>query len=352
MRIAGSVIEGRILSLQSKKYHSLLYFLLFTSALFFGCATTEDVGRLQWDINELRSEVGKIKQRYQEIEAQLPKEAERLSELRSEVGKIKERYQEIEAQLPKEAERLSEKLKEVEEGQRATGKAVSDLIMKVQTMSKDVQSLIGRFDEARYSSERNLKELTAKKDALIAQLKEVEISVRELKERLARMESELTPQRPKLAEEPARSERTLAEEEPKKEEKPPKPPIVDVYMEAYNTYKAGKFKEAREKFKDILKDYPENEYSDNARFWIAETYYKEKAYEDAILSYEELLRKNPQSNKAPEALLKQGLAFYAIKEDEFGRLTLEKLIKKFPNSEEARLARKKIGEPQTPKKKK
>lgn len=340
MRIAGRVIEGRILLLRSKKYRLLLYpvrnifsnrvyFLLLTSALFFGCATTEDVGRLQWDINELRSEVGKIKQRYQVIEAQ----------------------------LPKEAERLSEKLKEVEEGQRTTGKAVSDLTMKVQTMSTDVQRLIGRFDEARYSSERNLKELTAKKDALVAQLKEMEITVIDLKEKLARMESERTPQRPKPVEEPkkeepARSETTYAEEEPKKEEKPPRPDVKDVYMEAYNTYKAGKFKEAREKFKAILKDYPENEYSDNARFWIAETYYKEKAYEDAILAYEELLRKNPQSNKVAEALLKQGLAFYAIKEDEFGRMTLEKLIKKFPNSEEARLARKKIGEPQTPKKKK
>ncbi len=310
--------------LRSKKYYSLLYpvrnifsngvyFLLLTPVLFFGCATTEDVGRLQWHINELRSEVGKIKQQYQEIEAQ----------------------------LPKEAERLSEKLKEVEEGQRATGKAVSDLTIKVQTMFADVQSLIGRFDEARYSSERNLKELTVKKDALVAQLKEMEIAVKDLKEKLARMESEQTPQRPKPV-----------EEEPKKEEKPPRPDVKDVYMEAYNTYKAGKFKEAREKFKAILKDYPENEYSDNARFWIAETYYKEKAYEDAILAYEELLRKNPQSNKAPEALLKQGLAFYAIKEDEFGRMTLEKLIKRFPKSEEARLARKKIGESQTPKKKK
>lgn len=332
MRTAGSVIEGHILSLQNKKWEVgnrkwkvrilLLtsYFLLLTSALFFGCATTEDVGRLQWQINDLKSEVGKIKQRYQDIEVR----------------------------LPKETERLSEKLKVVEEEQRAVGRAVSDLMMKVQGMSADVQGLIGRFEEARYSSEKNLKELTVRKDAITLKLKEVEIAVKDLKEKLARMEEQTLKravEESKKTEEPAR-------EEPKKEEKPPKPDVRDIYMEAYKTYKAGKIKEAREKFMTVLKDYPENEYSDNARFWVAETYYKEKAYEDAILAYEELLRKNPESNKAPAALLKQGLAFYAIKEDEFGRITLEKLIKKFPNSEEAKLARKKLVESQTPKKKK
>jgi len=97
--------------------------------------------------------------------------------------------------------------------------------------------------------------------------------------------------------------------------------------------------------------YPENEYSDNARFWVAESYYAEGGYEDAILAYEELFKKNPESDKVPGAMLKQGLAFYALKDNNTGKIVLEKLIEKYPDSEQAKLARKKINKPVPPRKK-
>ncbi len=78
-------------------------------------------------------------------------------------------------------------------------------------------------------------------------------------------------------------------------------------------------------------DYSKNEYSDNARFWIAESYYKDGNYEDAILAYEELFKKNPGSDKESGAMLKQGLAFYALKDRKTGKIILEKLMDKYPD---------------------
>lgn len=288
---------------------SLLYFLLLTFALFSGCATSEDVGRMQWDLNELRSEVKGIKQKSQALESHIP-------------------GQEVQ---------LNKRLKALEEEQRATSSAVSDLLLKTQSLTTELQVMTGRFEEARYFSEKNIKEFTESKDALIAQVKELEVTVKELKKKLENSEAAA------VAAEKQKPVGTVKKAEEAREEKSaPKKEVEDAYLEAYKTYKAHQFEEAREKFQAILKGYPENEYSDNARFWIGEAYYKEKNYADAILAYEELFKKNPDSDKVPGAMLKQGLAFYELNENEIGRITLEKLIEKFPESKEAKLAKKKI----------
>jgi len=299
--------------MRSNKYCLLftVYCLLpLASTLFSGCATTQDVNRVQYQINELSSEVVKVKQKYEAIP--------------------------------------TERVQAIEEEQKATSKAISDLLIKVQGLASDIQVLTGRFDEIKYFSEKNLKELTGSKDFLIAQIKEIEIALNDMRGKLTRMESGFSKEIQRLGEEIKKAEEAKIEKQ--KEEQSVKRDVKDIYMEAYKDYEEGKTQEAREKFKSILKDYPENEYTDNARFWIAETYYKDKDYENAILAYNELLRKNPDSNKISDALLKQGLAFYAIKEDDLGKITLEKLIKRFPNSEQAKIAKKKLEET-TPQKK-
>lgn len=294
----------------SYRLGAVLYILCLVF-IFTGCATPQDIGRMQWDLNKLRSEVRDIKQKSRTLESQIPGQ---------------------EGQFNKH-------IKELKEEQKSTSKAVSDLLMKVQSLTTEFQILTGRFEEARYFSEKSSKELTESKDILIAQVKELEVTVNKLKERLDRLEA-AEPQTEK--QKPAKY--TKKAEEPKKE-------IKDVYVEAYTTLKANKFEEARKKFLSLLENYSENEYSDNARFWIGESYYKEKNYEEAILAYDELLKKNPKSDKVPGAMLKQGLAFYELKDKNTGRIILENLIEKFPDSEQAKLAKKKIRKSIPPKKK-
>lgn len=304
----------------------ILICILCSVFILAGCATTEDVGRIQWDINELKSEVKNIKQK----------------------SKV------LESQIPGQEEQLNKRLKALEEEQKVASTAVPDLLMKVQTLTTEVQVMTGRLEELRYFSEKSLKELTESKNALIAQVKELEIAVNELRQKHARSEpakphqyeSIPTTERQKPPEDVKKAEEKPDEpEKTEKEEKVPEREVKDVYMEAYQAYKANQFEKAREKFHAVLRDYPENEYSDNARFWMGESYYKEKNYEDAILAYEELLKKSLQSDKVPGAMLKQGFAFYEMNDQKTGRIILEKLIEKFPDSKEATLAKKKISPP-------
>src|SRR4030067_150272 len=297
-----------------------IFCALCSMFIFAACATPEDIGKVQWEMNELKADVKDIKQRSQALERQ----------------------------KPGQDEQLNKRLSGLENEQKATSNAVSDLLIKVQSLTTELKVLTGRFEESRYFSEKSSKELLESKDALIAKVKELEVTVNNLNKKLADLETTKVPaEKQKPAEE-------VKAEKPEGEEKLPQvtKEVKDFYMEAYKAYKAHDFEGAREKFKTILKNYPESEYSDNSRFWIAESYYKEKNYEDAILAYEELLKKNSRSDTIPGAMLKQGLAFYELNDKKTGKIVLEKLIEKFPDSEEAQVAKQKLTPPAPPAQKK
>jgi tol-pal system protein YbgF len=114
------------------------------------------------------------------------------------------------------------------------------------------------------------------------------------------------------------------------------------YAEAYKTFKEGDYKGARNKFRRFVKIFPSTEYSDNAQFWIGESYYFEKNYEKAILEYENVIKKYPKGNKVPNALLKQALSFMELSDKASAKLLLQRVIKEYPNTSSARIARGKL----------
>lgn len=118
-----------------------------------------------------------------------------------------------------------------------------------------------------------------------------------------------------------------------------KPDKESAYAAAYELFKDGKFDRARDAFQNFLKQYPDTEYSDNAQFWIGECYYFEKKYENAILEYEKVAKNYPDGDKVPYALLKQGIAFLNLGDKASAKLILQRVIKDYPNTNQARTAK-------------
>ncbi len=111
-----------------------------------------------------------------------------------------------------------------------------------------------------------------------------------------------------------------------------------LYNDAYQSFIRGKYPAARKKFTLFLKKYPHTAYSDNARFWIGETYYAEGDFERAILEYEKVRRKYPHGDKVPSSLLKEGMAFIKLNDKTDGKILLKKLVKKYPHTDQAKIA--------------
>ena len=116
----------------------------------------------------------------------------------------------------------------------------------------------------------------------------------------------------------------------------------DLYKDAYETFYRGDLEGARRKFEAFLKQYPNTELSDNAQFWIGETYYLKKDFERAILEYEKAMVKYPEGDKIPAALFKQALAFLELGDKTNARNLLKRVIEKYPHSDQAEMAKKKL----------
>ncbi|SDT84508.1 tol-pal system protein YbgF [Desulfobacula phenolica] len=117
---------------------------------------------------------------------------------------------------------------------------------------------------------------------------------------------------------------------------------LELYEFAKKLFDEGDKENARIRFENFINKYPDSNNADNARFWIADSYYAEKWFEKAILEYQKVLEVYPNSNKLAAARLKQGYAFAELGEKANARLILKELLKKHPDSNEAKYAQKKL----------
>jgi len=300
---------------QGSKIKITIYCLLFAVCCFLSaCATTVDLDLLRDDVNKLQKDSFLIK---------------------NELNTVKEKTSGV----------------ATEESFNVVRQSQAEMQSLLSNVSRDIQVLSGRFDENKYFTEKTLKNSVVETDLIKAQITSMEGQIKDIKDRLTALENQIQQQKELIKGKAKEAEKKA--EEPKKE---PKEEIsqpqkvteskskTTMYEEAYDTFKEKRYKDAREKFNAFIKEFPKDELTDNAQFWIAETYYGEKDFEGAILAYEMLLKKYPQSGKAPTALKKQGFSFIEIGDKKTGKVILEQLIEKYPNSKEAGEAKKKIEE--------
>ncbi len=269
--------------------------------------------------------------------------------LRQDVGKL----QSDSLSMRNDLESLKEKTTGVakEESFNAVRMSQSEIQSQLSNVSKDLQTLNGRFDENKYFIEKTLKDSSAETDAIKAQVASIEGQIKEMRDRLNALEGRLKQQEPikdqekgtEMKPDETHTEMQIKEEQASKATS--KTDKLSRYEAAYNAFKNKKYKEARDKFEAFIKEFPKDELAENANFWIAETFYGEKDFEGAILAYESFLKKYPNSKKAPSALLKQGLSFMDIGDRKTGKVILGQLIERYPKSKEAELAKKAIEEP-------
>ena len=238
-----------------------------------------------------------------------------------------------------------------EESFNAVRMSQSEIQSQLSTVSKDLQTLNGRFDENKYFVEKTLKASAAETDAVKARMADIEGQIKEIKAELSVLEGGQKQEEPLKGREKgteAKPDESRTDNQPKEEQASKAASGTDMlsrYESAYNAFKNKKYKEARDKFEAFIKEFPKDELAENANFWIAETLYHEKDFEGAILAYESFLKKYPKSEKAPPALLKQGRSFVDIGDRKTGRVILEQVIERYPKSKEAELAKRAIEKP-------
>lgn len=116
----------------------------------------------------------------------------------------------------------------------------------------------------------------------------------------------------------------------------------DAYSQAFSLLKERQYDPAKDAFNDLLQRYPQGEFTDNARYWLAETYYVQRNYPAALTEFDRLIKLHPSSPKVPAAMLKIGYIQADQNANEQARESLQKVISSYPKSTEARLARSRL----------
>lgn len=130
----------------------------------------------------------------------------------------------------------------------------------------------------------------------------------------------------------------------------PAPPVQSVdlaaeqqaYQDAFELLKGGQFTQASAALTKFLSDYPSGRFSDNAWYWLGESYYVNREFGPALKAFEQLLVDFPDSAKRSHAMLKVGFIHDEEGRREQAKQVLTDLVKTFPQSTAASLASKRL----------
>ncbi len=196
-------------------------------------------------------------------------------------------------------------------------KSLADLMVKIDKLQVELNRVEGMVEESKH--------LSQDVSDRIGQLRsDYDIRLREVEERLSSLASAS----------PSGQSLRLSSGQAKD--------AASFYQQAYDLYKRGDFDQARAKFEELLKEFPQSGYADNAQYWIGECLYSLGDNKGAIVRFAEVIEKYPKSEKLAPAYLKSALAFLKLGKNKEGRLFLQEVIKKFPSTEQARIAREKL----------
>ena len=317
-------------------------FILTSCVLLFGCASGDDVRILDRELRRVQSQLYTLQKDQETMKQDMALSGGAGRDLQKEVSALKTDTQRLQSNQ-------------------------SDLLLRVENLQSEQKILSSGFDEYKEFSKRPAKEidrvredtsvrlrmLEEREKALEAKNKAMEDRARQLEKQLEENLKAMEGKIDRVATKQVELEKTAAAAEaersaaakaqpPPVETKGPSTGAGDLYRDAYETFQKGDLEGARRKFEAFLKQYPNTDLSDNAQFWIGETYYLKRDYEKAILEYEKAITKYPEGDKIPSALFKQALAFAELGDKSNARTLLRRVIERYPQSEQADMAKKRL----------
>lgn len=107
---------------------------------------------------------------------------------------------------------------------------------------------------------------------------------------------------------------------------------AEQYQDAQRLLTQGRYEDAEVAFRVFLDQHPENQLSDNARYWLGESYYVRKRYEEAASAFLDNYKRASNGSKAPDNLLKLGLSLAALNKEKEACVAINKLLREYPDS--------------------
>jgi tol-pal system protein YbgF len=119
---------------------------------------------------------------------------------------------------------------------------------------------------------------------------------------------------------------------------------------ARSDYYMGNWSLAIQGFESFLKTFPKSDLTDDAQYYIGETYYMSGRFQDALAAYNAVIERYPASNTLPDTYYKRGMAQKALGQAVQAKESLSFVIRTYPSSDAAFLAKQALDQLNVPKK--
>ena len=114
------------------------------------------------------------------------------------------------------------------------------------------------------------------------------------------------------------------------------------YQESFELIRQGDYEAAQIAFSNYIKSYQGSSFIDDAKFWLAESFYSQGNYIKALEIFENIQSQYPKSEKIMESILKSGFCYYELGNFEKSLTIFKQIITDYPNSSVSRLAAEKL----------
>ncbi len=121
-------------------------------------------------------------------------------------------------------------------------------------------------------------------------------------------------------------------------------PKKELYNTALRFYNTNAYDQSLVKFKEFIDNYPDDDLTDNAQYWIGECHLKKNQPLKAIEEFSRVIEYYPLGNKVPAAYLKIGYAYLSLDDKINALQNFHNVKDMFPHTDEANEADKKIKE--------
>jgi tol-pal system protein YbgF len=115
-----------------------------------------------------------------------------------------------------------------------------------------------------------------------------------------------------------------------------------LFQAAMADYTAGNYTLAISGFQQLLTEWSNSEYADDAQYYIGQSHLAQKRNADAIKAFNEVIQKYPTGDKAPEAYFYLGQTHRTEGDVESARATWMTLMARFPGSDSAIMAKQRL----------
>lgn len=117
---------------------------------------------------------------------------------------------------------------------------------------------------------------------------------------------------------------------------------LEIYREAVAQFNEAEYATALETLNRFIAVGPEEDYMDNALYWMGECLYGLGRYGEALGYFQRVVSEYPDGNKVPDSLLKEALTYERLSDADRARTVLATLVETYPSTDAAERARQRL----------